>query len=167
MKKEKICNISIICICTALLFMPTQRIYDAYAFALRSFFEFCKFNMPLFFLQEILTVTTGCIAIAISIARLFKQNKILKFFSSVFVLIYTATWLVVIFTEFPNRIKIFDEFNFKAWIIVLILYFTMLLSLIVLLILPYLPPHRPTKAERLQAQVDDLQKQVDELKKGE
>lgn len=27
--------------------------------------------------------------------------------------------------------------------------------------------HRPTRAERLQAQVDELQKQVDELKKGE
>lgn len=28
-------------------------------------------------------------------------------------------------------------------------------------------PNRPTKAERLQQQVDDLQKQIDELKKGE
>lgn len=27
--------------------------------------------------------------------------------------------------------------------------------------------HRPTKAERLQAQIDELQKQVDDLKKGE
>lgn len=28
-------------------------------------------------------------------------------------------------------------------------------------------PHRPTKAERMQAQIDALQKQVDDLKKGE
>ncbi len=28
-------------------------------------------------------------------------------------------------------------------------------------------PRRPTKAERLQAQIDELQQQVDELKKGD
>lgn len=30
-----------------------------------------------------------------------------------------------------------------------------------------IPPRRPTKAERAQAQIDELQKQIDELKKGE
>ena len=126
------------------------------------------FNISIYLFQLIVCIC-GLLTIAISIANIVKSNKIIHLLTTIISSIYVVMWFVLLFANFPNHITTYKWFmhNGKSDIIWLILYLAILLGILVLNILPYIPPRRPTKAERMQAQIDELQKQVGELKKGE
>lgn len=172
MKKEKIFTIIIASICFALWFMPLERIDYAYSFTPLLFFEAIQ-SKEIFtpiFLGELLIVILGIIAIALLIVHIFADKLLTKILSSVSSFAYVIMWLIQLFAKFPSRVPVYTYFDSGANILWLLLYFILLLAIIVLTALQYLqylPPRRPTKAERLQAKIDELQQQVDELKKGE
>lgn len=171
MKREQILNIITIAICFALWFMPLQ-LFD-YRFAIEDFlgqlFSGALFTAFAYIYNDTWIIIVGCITIVTLILSIVKSNITTKIFATISSTAYVVLWIVAIFVPFPTRIL--DELGkdgYGYWIW-LLLYFTMFLAIIVLTFLQWLPfiSRRPTKAARLQAQVDDLQKQIDELKKGE
>ena len=172
MKKEKIYTITIACICFALWFMPLETFHYAYVFTIRCFFEGAKTGWLLTpeYTGEWLVVIGGIIAITLSMVHFFIDKLSTKIISTVSSIAYVIMWLIQLFAKFPSRVPVYTYFDSGANILWLLLYFILLLAIIVLTALQYLqylPPRRPTKAERLEAKIDELQKQVDELKKGE
>lgn len=172
MKKEKIYNIVIACICLALLFMPLETFNYAYVFTLRLFFESAQ-SGGLFtpvFLGELLTVFLGIIAITLLAIDIYTNKLSTKILVTASSLTYVIMWFVQIFAKFQSRTPVYKYFVSGSHILWLLLYIALLLTIVVLNVLrylQYLPHRRPTKTERMQAKIDDLQQQIDELKKGD
>lgn len=171
MKKEKIFSLVSAIICFATWFLPTQ-LFE-YRFVFKNFFGML-FSGTLFSTFAWTVIDTwlfvlGCIAITALILRIFKNNIGIKLFAIISPILYVILWIIGLFSTFGAHPKILnyllmDGNNYILW---LALYFAMFFAIVILAILQFIPPRRPTKAERLQSQIDELQKQVDELKKGD
>ncbi|MCM1290190.1 MAG: hypothetical protein NC132_05550 [Corallococcus sp.] len=165
MKKNRIFNIVIASISFLLWFMPIE-MSDTWVFSIRVFFEAINVDWWEMFIRELLVICFGVHSMIILLVQIIKPNKITKYLSPFFSFAYATVWFVVIFTEFPHRSPLYASFKTGSRVLWLVLYFIMLIAILVLTVIQYIPPHRPTKAERLQAQVDELQRQVDELKQS-
>lgn len=178
MKKEKIFSIAIAVISFALFFMPTirtGRLDSRWMFiaeeVIGSFLTH-SLHVP-FYIFQLFIVIIGIATIAVAIVNAVTNKRVIQLSQTVIASVYVIFWLVILFADIPlfgnaYSLAIYKRFvNNGADILWLILYLIMLLSILILSSLPYIPAHRPTKAERMQAQIDELQKQVDELKKGD
>ena len=173
MKKEKIYSIIVATISFALWFMPTYFNQIGYGFVVKSFLGMLfngnfSYVLP-YTIRETLLVIFGCITIVLSIVHVIKYNSITKLLTTISSCIYVVMWIIALFTHFPYVYTILMELqtNAKTYIIWLLLYFALLITIALFTILQYIPSRRSTKTERMQAQIDELQKQVDELKKDE
>lgn len=172
MKKEKIYNIIIAALCFLLWFLPTEkaRTLNKWNATIQYFFAllFSGQLFEIWTLRELLIILLGGATIILLIVHIIKDTKITKLLMTIGVGAYMILWIFAILVPFPNRSSILFELSSGANVLLLILYFAMLIAIIVLTILQYhFLSRRPTKTERLQAQIDDMQKQIDELKKGE
>lgn len=158
MRKEKVYNIIIACISFGLLLLPVYPLDTSYVFTLRVFF--IAHNYPSgFALREILIFVCCCIALTFLIFNIIKDNSTIKLLTLIGSILYVVMWLIALFVEFPYRNTILVDLSHGTSIIWIVLYFAILLTIIVLTALQYLPFHRPTKAERMQAQIDELKKE--------
>ena len=170
MKRKIILSSIIGILCFALWFLPISAPSDhvkwvsSISLFLANLFD--GFNIA--FLREAFIIILGCIVIIFAIINALKNSRIFLHILTPAVSLYIILWMLTIFAPiFSNRSTILQSCEFGLSRVWIGLYILILFAIITLLILQYLPPRRPTKAERLEAKIDELQKQVDELKKGE
>lgn len=166
MKKERIYNIVIASIILLMLFVPI-RVIDfsefelGYVFIIGSFLVGCKYLQFFDWLSLFLILFTF-LTIALIITFIVKPKLTVKIASSVSALICVIMWIIVL----SNSNLTMSNYHHGEYITLLIFYIALLITIVVLTALQYLqylPPRKPSKTERLQAQIDELQKQVDEL----
>lgn len=162
--KKLICNIVSMIIAMAILFIPFNTNFANSSIAL-SIIDSHRHKLTF----TIVPVVFYLVTVALFVINIAKKDRfgLYKWSCLVFFIVTFGTMYLN-----PNSIG----YLFKAdWIVTYIesewAVFLVLALLCVYVVLPFIPcirfSHRPTKAERLQQQVDDLQKQIDELKKGE
>lgn len=167
MKKEKIYNIVVASICFLLLFVPLVSFDDELGYAsiatslIASFKEYYYIKS---LIRNLLYFLFAILSVALVITSIFKHKFAIKISATVCTGIYVILWIHIL-----SGTSLHMHTN-KLYTVLLVFYILLIIAIVVLTALQYLkyiPPRRPTKAELLQSQIDELQKQVDELKKGD
>lgn len=172
--KKTICNITLIVLSVALLFFPIVSPYFGYGSTMTLFISVVAENLFNIFtasyLFETILVCATIFATVTAILYLIKRTNATKILSTSAYSICELLWIIRIFAPYgtTGRLAIREELKNSSYPFLYYLYLIVLLTMIVLIAIQYISFHRrPSKAERLQAQIDELQKQVDELKKGD
>ena len=178
--KKIIRKIIILFLSVGLCALPTQIIRKGYSYTCiyRTFFTVASSHFASLFkainiLETLLTLLSFCL-VALYIWDIVKTSRITQILATTFIGADIVLWLIRIFVPLQNhdgsarRLSLLQMFDGKEDFWWLLLYFAFLLTLLVLIILPYLPRHRhPSKGQQLEQRVAALEKQVSEQENKE
>lgn len=165
-------KIIILALSIGLCFLPTDIVRAGYSynFTYRTFFLIAHTHQENLFSATIIFDTLLTLLsfglVVTCVLYIINSTRVTQTISTTFVGINILLWLIRIFVPLktfdgnrsrPSLLRMFDGRD--IWC--LLLYFAVLLTLLVLIVVPYIKTsHHPSRVEQLEARVAELEKQI-------